>query len=122
VLACEILEHLPFSDFEKSLLELKRVSKKYVIISLPNSCVSLGGLFHMKIPFIGRDFKFSLHFPYDWINPKKFTFNGEHYWEMGRKGYSKRRIKKILRKHFRIVKSFPETNQPEHYFFVLEKR
>ncbi len=36
VICCEVLEHLPYSIYEKSLKEIERVSKKYILISVPN--------------------------------------------------------------------------------------
>lgn len=32
---CEVLEHLPFGIYEQTLQELQRVSKKYIVISVP---------------------------------------------------------------------------------------
>ncbi|MBU1987987.1 MAG: class I SAM-dependent methyltransferase, partial [Nanoarchaeota archaeon] len=122
ILACEIIEHIPFKDVPKALSELRRVAKKNVVISAPYSCVSLSGLFKLKIPFLGRLFNLSVYFPYDWLNPRKFKFNSEHYWEMGRKGYSKKKILTLFNKYFKLVDCYPELIQPEHYFFILEKR
>lgn len=36
VTCLEVIEHLPIGAFEKALYELQRVSKKYIIISVPN--------------------------------------------------------------------------------------
>jgi len=36
VTCLEVLEHLPQEDFEKGISELQRVSKKYIIITVPN--------------------------------------------------------------------------------------
>jgi ubiquinone/menaquinone biosynthesis C-methylase UbiE len=33
----EVLEHLPQSDFEKAILEIQRVSKRYILITVPNN-------------------------------------------------------------------------------------
>jgi ubiquinone/menaquinone biosynthesis C-methylase UbiE len=37
VFSSEVLEHIPDTEFEKTVLELKRVSKKYIMISVPNA-------------------------------------------------------------------------------------
>lgn len=37
IVCCEVLEHLPFSIYQKSLKEIERVSKKYILISVPNN-------------------------------------------------------------------------------------
>jgi ubiquinone/menaquinone biosynthesis C-methylase UbiE len=36
VTCLEVLEHLPQDDFKKGILELQRVSKKYILITVPN--------------------------------------------------------------------------------------
>ena len=90
IMAYEILEHIPWKDVNKTLNEFYRVSKKYVLISIPYRIISFE--FILKVPLIGR----ILRKPF--INlflgiPRFFTkikFSGEHYWEMGRRNYSPR--------------------------------
>jgi ubiquinone/menaquinone biosynthesis C-methylase UbiE len=48
VSACEILEHIPFEDFENTILKLKNISKKYVLVSLPYPSIAID--FVIKIP------------------------------------------------------------------------
>lgn len=122
VMACEILEHIPWDDVDKALKELHRVSRKYVIISIPSS--SLCFEFILKFPFIQKFFgkKFiNLFFELP-LFFKKNNFDGEHYWEMGRKGFSSKKIEKVFGGYFKIVKKIRPVFGEYRKFFVLEKK
>lgn len=116
VLAAEILEHIPFKDLGIALAELRRVSKGTVIISVPDSRHTLFYL-GLKLPFFGRRDLFLKK-----QSTKEHIFDGQHYWEMGKRGYSYETIEKIiLDSGFAIKKHFVPFDCPTKHFFVLEK-
>ena len=50
VSCCEVLEHLPYSEFLDALQEIHRVSRKYVILSLPD--ITTIYKIHLELPRI----------------------------------------------------------------------
>lgn len=122
ITAFEILEHLPFSEVEKALSELARVAKKFVIISLPYTSAYAALQFSFRIPRVRRSFAFALRIPYFLAGIKMNVYNKEHYWELGRKGYSKRRIKKVFSNYFTVQKAFRPAGLNNHFFFVLQPK
>lgn len=121
VMACEILEHLPWNEFDTALKEIQRVSKKYAIISLPYPGIVFESV--LKMPLIGRLFrkKINLFFRIP-LFFKKLKFNGEHYWEIGIRGYPISKIRAMINRRFRILKEVRPELDSYHHFFLLEKR
>ncbi|MFA5381540.1 MAG: class I SAM-dependent methyltransferase [Candidatus Micrarchaeia archaeon] len=121
ILACEILEHIPWFDVDKALSELSRVSKKYVIIAIPFSTIYLS--FNIKFPRLEKIFKksflgFCVYLPLF----KKSPNTKEHYWEMGLRDYPKSKVLSTIKKHFIILEEYRNSLNPYHYFFILEKK
>ena len=114
VVAFEVLEHLPFERFDAALCELKRVAKRAVVLSLPHYGPSIR--FSFKIPFLGEQ-RFAWKIPHHPVH----VFNGQHYWEIGKKGYELPVVRTALQKHFRIEQEFVPYENQYHHFFVLRK-
>ncbi len=113
VCAFEVLEHLPFEKFDKALTELARVARAHVVISIPHFGPMLS--FSLKIPFIPQ-----MHFAFKIPFPRRHTFNGQHYWEVGKKGYPPSLIRQKLSCHGKIIKDFVPFGNQYHHFFVVE--
>jgi len=119
VVACyEVLEHLPFEHFFPTLLELNRISRTYVILSLPDRT--------------GRAYRLNIQFPkfgevkklitLPRLKPIRWEFDGVHYWEVGTQGYAVNRIISHIQKAgFKVRNNYRVFEYPYHRLFVLEK-
>ena len=113
VLAAEVLEHIPFSEFEKAIAELRRICRGHVIITLPAPFVGISALLNiaglnLKSIFLGLPF---------WAHHK---YDGQHYWELGKRGYSAWRVRRIIRRQgFQILRDFRPAPSRYCRFFVL---
>ena len=115
ILCAQVLEHLPYEDFFKAISEIKRVAKTGAVISLPHFGPAIRFLF--KFPLI-PEIKFMIKVPY----PKVHIFKGEHYWEIGKKDYSLKKIKReIMKSGLAIEKDYVVFENPLHHFFMLKK-
>lgn len=116
VLAAEVLEHIPFNEVKTALKEMRRVSRGTAIISFPDSRRTIL-YFALKLPMLPR-----LDIFWKMQSSKEHVFDGQHYWEMGKRGYSYETIEKIiLASGFAIKKHFVPFDCPTKHFFILEK-
>lgn len=111
--AFEVLEHLPFEQFDKAVGELARVARTHMVISVPHFGPMLS--FSFKIPFVPQ-LRFAIKIPY----PKTHTFNGQHYWEIGKRRYPVSVVRQKLAKHGKIARDFVPFNSEYHHFFIVE--
>lgn len=117
VLAAEILEHIEFRDVGKALREIARVSRVHAIISLPRPGYIFSCIFKLPLfPQIELFFKV----PFFW---KEHVFNGEHYWELGKKGYPVGRFLQLAQEAgLTLVMQKEFADDPGHRFFLFSKR
>jgi len=114
VVAFEVLEHLPFDRFEPALREMARVTRRHVLISLPHA--GPRPKLALKLPRVKElrvAFKVSL--------PTRHVFRGEHYWEIGRQGYSLATVRAVMRRVLSLEKDFIPFESQYQHFFLLKK-
>lgn len=119
VLACQVLEHIQYHDFLIALRNLARISRKYLIISLPIYSKFLAK-FNIDLPFIRirRAFHSNCGFP-----APHHQFRGGHYWTIGTKEHSLPQVRKaiIQETSMQLINEFRPLEKNNHYFFVLQK-
>jgi hypothetical protein len=115
LLCCQVLEHLPYAHFENILQQFTTIADK-VVISLPYSIYNYVEI-EMKLPIIKR-VRLRSCVPRFF---KKCEYNGQHYWEIGFSGYSRRKIRKSIEKFFVVTKQFPARHNGYHLFFILQQ-
>jgi hypothetical protein len=98
---------------------MARVSRNAVVITLPHYSRFSPSIALKIFPFIPRVqkvFSISLFLP-------KHRFDGQHYWEIGRLGYSLTKIRQILSHStgMDLVRDYLIVENPYHHVFVLKK-
>lgn len=114
VCAFQVLEHIPYADFRPTLAQLGRIARRNVIISLPHwgYPVELRGQLLKK--------RFSLSFARKLTRPMKWTFDGQHHWELGTKGHSLAEVRRAVSAELAIREEYFCPDYSYHYFFELD--
>jgi ubiquinone/menaquinone biosynthesis C-methylase UbiE len=114
VMSCQVLEHLPFQEFGNCLKELRRITRKKLILSLPDKTPALSLLVRMP-NLIFWDFMLVL----PWAFRKHIRDIKGHYWEIGERGYPcKRLIKEITGAGFSVDRTYRVPDYAYHRFFI----
>ena len=139
IIICEVLEHVPYYIIDDILRELKRITKKYVLISIPNQknfinltlfkygyeralfkpLLFLVNSFSKLLNSIGKTLS-NIHFK---IKKRKlsFIYNGQHYWELGINGYTEKNIETLFQKYFIIKRKGRLRENLYHHFYLMRK-
>jgi SAM-dependent methyltransferase len=113
VVCCQVLEHLPFDKFEDCLRGIAARANPYALITLPYRGLPIV----LKIGVDEKALTLGFRIPKPW--PHKF--DGQHRWELGWK-YSPRKITRIMKNYFDVVKRHTIRDNPYHYLWLLRAR
>lgn len=116
--AFQMLEHLPYEESKRAFFEFIRVARSNIVISLP---IADNG-WPISIPFPKiRQLKINIPHPRPWKVLHKF--DGEHYWEINRKGYDLKKVTNdlISQGNIKLLKTYYVHENPYHQFFVFGK-
>jgi len=115
VMCCQVLEHLPWECFCSAMKGISNIAKNTIVLSLPH--VSRRWFVEFKLPKLKQRL-WSVDIP---IKTIPMSFNGEHYWEIG-KGVTEKQIVSILEDMNLIVdRSYRIPEFRYHHVFVLTK-
>lgn len=112
---CEVLEHMPLSDFESNIKTLRSLSDQlYLTLPSYSRSYGLGGL--IRLPKINKKFQLHLNLP---INKK---LDKEHFWEVGSEAESsKKNIINILNNYYGNVTFERYAVNPYHLSFSCRR-
>jgi hypothetical protein len=122
VVASHVLEHLPESYLDSAMAEIARVGR-YALIYLPVH----GAHFQMRLRSNLRDSDLSLvvDVPRHLERPDGITpryMGGQHYWEVGLKGFKKVDIVRRMSKFFDVIDCYRNRDWLPSQNFVLRAR
>ena len=116
VLCAEVLEHLPWEQFRTAVAEIHRVASKHAVITVPHAGYVFSVIF--KLPLLPT-VSWCVKLPFFW---QTHEFNGQHYWESGKRGYSRARIRREIEKAgFRVRSARIHPDSPAHFCLICDK-
>lgn len=119
VIVSHVLEHLPIAFLEAALAEIARIGQ-YAIVYLP--IAGRHGQIRLKPDIWGKPAEIVIDiFPF-WERPSGDQLayrGGQHYWEVGYRGFRIRDLKKRLSAHFSILRHYRNTDWISSFNFVL---
>jgi SAM-dependent methyltransferase len=115
VASFQTLEHIPYESLPKALSEIRRVSRRFVVLSLPDK--SRAYRISLQLPIFGE---LKLLYPMPRFKPYPQVFDGQHYWEIGKDGFPLKRVMAdLIAAGLTPIKTFRVFENPYHRFFVL---
>lgn len=119
---CQVLEHLPFEQFGVAIAELGRITKRRLVISLPD----VSPFFFLRflgsrrlLPTLWKGFSLPTLLP----QQHDFHIHGQHYWEIGKHNFPVGRIIKEMQKHWGgPIQHFRMTERNYWHFFILDRQ
>jgi SAM-dependent methyltransferase len=117
VCAFQVLEHLEYDEAVRVFGEMVRVTKKHIVLSLPDARTIWPYFFY--IPRYGH---ISVSIPKPQLRPEINKFNGVHYWEINKQGYPLSRIiNDFSARGAKMMRTYRVAENPYHRFFIFEK-
>lgn len=116
IAAFQVLEHIPYEQLPGIVAEMFRVCRKGVVISLPefgNASIVL------NVPMVRH-----LAIPIPHCSPihPEHHFDGEHYWEIGKRGFPRSRIIETFHESgFLCTGTWINPYFAYHRFFIFRK-
>ena len=120
---CQVLEHIPYEMFVPALKEIVRITKKRVVISIPDITPFFYLRFRGSRRLLNRLWK-GINLPHLFTTKFDKRTVDQHFWEIGYKGYSQKRIQSDINsiEGIKIVDQFRLIERPYWHFFYIEKQ
>lgn len=118
VCAFQILEHLEYEHALRAVKEMGRVARNHLIISLPEATKRYP--LQITVPRIGL---VTLQIPYPHLRPRRIEFDGQHYWELGARGFTVTRVAAefAVASGMTLEKNYLVPENPRHRFLVYRR-
>lgn len=113
VTACEVLEHLPQECVVEALREMRRVTRRAAVVSVPNKRIAYA--LQLPIPKVGLR-----RWLFERCDPPGYSPGPEHLWEIGDGTVSADDVRAWMGEAgFRLERDYRPFENTCHHFFVL---